>query len=92
MEVRVRVEEISEGLRCDDHGGYGIVECGKVFPEELACRSVCDLGKLAVERAVKKERLSEQLRNREDELEVGNIGQDLLHHTLGPGDGALLSA
>jgi hypothetical protein len=76
----------------DDHGGDGALEPGEVLPEELARRGVGGAGDLAVERSIEEERLSEHLGDREDELDVGDVGEDLAHHALRPQECAFLGA
>ena len=42
MEVCVWIEELSEGLRRDDHARHRPLDRGELRREELACRGVCD--------------------------------------------------
>jgi hypothetical protein len=92
VEVGVGIEEAPVALGGDDHGGDGAPEPGEMLPEELARRGVGGAGDLAVERSIEEERFSEDLRDREDELDVGDVGEDLAHHALGPEESALLGA
>jgi len=92
VEVGVWIEEISEGLRCDDHARYRAFDRGELRGEELACGGIGDLGELAVECAVEEKVFAEHLRDRKNHLQVRDVGQDFGDHALGPCNGASLPA
>ena len=49
MQVGVGIYQISEGLRCDEHGRHGILDRRELLLEELSRRGVSDSGELPVE-------------------------------------------
>ena len=59
---------------------------------EVAGGGVGHAAEFPVEGSVEEERLSERDGDGEDELAVGDEGEDLLDHALDPFDGAALSA
>ena len=92
MEVRVKIDEAPEGLRRHDHGGDRALQSREVLGQELSGRGVGGAGEIAVERAVEEEGLAEDLGEGEDQLHIGDLGEDLFDHALGPQGGALFSA
>ena len=63
-----------------------------MLAHEVAGGGVGHAAEITVEGSVEEERLPQGDWNREDELAVGDEGEDLLDHALGPFDGPALPA
>ena len=95
MRMGMGYQEVGKRLRRDDHGGDGFTLAGEEGcprSHEVAGGGVGDPAEFAEEGAVEEEGPPEGDRDREDELAVGDEGEDLLDHALGPFDRAALAA
>jgi hypothetical protein len=89
-------EQVSKALRHDEHRRHGALElgeaCGDKRAQEVPRRLVRRAAEVTVEGPIEEKVLPEPARDGEDDLAVRDAGQDLLHHSLRPFNGAALPA
>jgi site-specific DNA recombinase len=92
VSVGMEVQEVPERLRRYDHGRDAVLQTGELRLEKPLRRGVGRAAEVAVERAIPEKRLAQHLGDGKHQLRVGYVRENLLHHALGPEEGALLGA